>query len=79
MVDESAEYKALRETLVEARVAAEVTQRELAVRLRRPQSFVWKIENDARGIDVIEFVKVARALKVDPLKLLSRLVKAAEL
>jgi transcriptional regulator with XRE-family HTH domain len=79
MADESAEYKALRDILVEARVSAEMTQRDLALKLRRPQSFVWKIENDVRGIDVVEFIKVARALGVDPAKLLARVIKAADL
>jgi transcriptional regulator with XRE-family HTH domain len=51
---------------VEARVAAGVTQIELAERLGRPQSFVSKVEGGDRRLDVIEFLQITTALNVEP-------------
>jgi transcriptional regulator with XRE-family HTH domain len=51
---------------VEARVAAGVTQIELAERLGRPQSFVSKVEGGDRRLDVIEFLQITKALNVEP-------------
>jgi transcriptional regulator with XRE-family HTH domain len=51
---------------VEARVAAGVTQIELAERLGRPQSFISKVEGGDRRLDVIEFLQIITALNVDP-------------
>jgi transcriptional regulator with XRE-family HTH domain len=56
--------------LVEARKKAGVTQTQLAVKLGRPQSFVAKYEGRERRLDVAEFVGIARAMGVDPFKLL---------
>lgn len=61
--------------LTEARKKAGLTQSALAVRLRRPQSFVSKYERGERRLDVIEFGEVAQAIGVDPLKFLARLYK----
>jgi len=47
-----------------------MTQADLAVRLRRPQSFVAKYEVGERRLDLVEFVEVANALDTDPVKLL---------
>ena len=46
-------YTRLRELLTEARIHSGLTQTELAVRLRRPQSFVAKYEGGERRLDVI--------------------------
>lgn len=68
-------YKRLRESLVEARKSATLTQAELAARLARPQSFVSKYERGERRLDVVEFGEVARALRIDPLRFLGRLYR----
>lgn len=65
-------YKKLRELLVAARGEADLTQVELSLRLRRPQSFVSKYERGERRLDVIEFGEVARALGIDPLRILGK-------
>lgn len=70
------EHVALIEVLVQARVQAKLTQRELAKKLDRLQSFVGKIEQGDRHINVIEFIEFARALGVDPTKLFARVVQA---
>ena len=69
----SREHRVLCDLLVESREHAGLTQRDLAARLKRPHSYVAKIEGGERRLDVIEFIEVARALEVDPVKLLSRM------
>lgn len=66
-------YKRLRELLVAARRDANLTQVELSLRLKRPQSFVSKYERGERRLDVIEFGEVARALGIDPIRILDKL------
>ena len=56
----------LQALLTEGRVAAGLTQVELAARLRRPQSFVSKYEGGERRLDVVEFVEVTQAIGCDP-------------
>ena len=65
----SPEHQTLRELLVAARKQAQVAEA-----LGRPQSFVAKYEGGERRLDVIEFILVARALRVDPMKLLRLLI-----
>jgi transcriptional regulator with XRE-family HTH domain len=66
-------YKKFRVLLVEARKRADLTQSELSVRLKRPQSFVSKYERGERRLDVIEFGEVARAIGIDPISFLRKL------
>ena len=67
--------KKFRELLVDARRRADLTQAQLSSRLKRPQSFVSKYERGERRLDVVEFRDVARALGVDPLRLLGKLYR----
>ncbi|MFW3167687.1 helix-turn-helix transcriptional regulator [Pseudomonas syringae pv. syringae] len=73
----NARYQALLDLLLEARNAAGMTQKELAVRLGRPQSFVSKTENAERRLDVIELMDVCRGLGADPYALLIKLESMA--
>lgn len=59
-------YDAFRDTLVAVRKDAGVTQVELAARLGKPQQFVSKYERGDRRVDLVEFIAVCRALRVDP-------------
>jgi transcriptional regulator with XRE-family HTH domain len=61
--------------LVSTREAARLTQRDLATRLKRPQSFVGRIEAGERRVDVIEFIEIARVMGVDPGQLFSKLAE----
>lgn len=70
-----ARYQRLLEVLLDTRVEAGLTQKELATKLGRPQSFVSKTENAERRLDVIEFIDLCRGLDADPHKLLIRLEK----
>ena len=47
------------------------TMRSLAQVLGTPHSFIGKIENQERRLDVIEFMRYCDALEVDPLKVLT--------
>jgi transcriptional regulator with XRE-family HTH domain len=67
------QYSELLRLLLAAREAANLTQRDVAARLEKPQSFVSKYELGQRRIDVIEFFDIARALEIDPFELLHRL------
>jgi hypothetical protein len=46
-------------------------QRALAVRLKKLQSFVAKYVGGERRLDVVEFIRISRALDADPLKLVA--------
>lgn len=55
-----------REVLIAVRVAAHVTQKELAARLHRPASYVSEIERGNTWIRRSDFVAYANALGTDP-------------
>ncbi|MBL8758906.1 MAG: helix-turn-helix transcriptional regulator [Phycisphaerae bacterium] len=48
------------------RVAANLTQRDLGVRLRQPQSWVHNCETGNRRVDVAEFCRWCAACGIDP-------------
>src|SRR5258708_1361103 len=61
-------YERLRQRLVEMREKAGMTQRNLAQKLGRENSFVSRIELGERRLDVVEFFWVLRALGQDPVR-----------
>jgi len=67
------EYKKLCETLKAARVEKGLTQQEVGDRLSKPQSYVAKYERAERRLDVIEFVAISNALKINPVIFLRHL------
>lgn len=71
----SSGHEALRDALIAARKSADLTQAELADRLKCHQSFVARVESGERRIDVIELIVLARALEVSA----GNLLAAAEL
>lgn len=66
-------YRELIDLLTKLREAAAVTQTELALRLGKPQSYVAKVENLDRRLDMVELTDWARAIGVDGGTLLKRL------
>jgi ribosome-binding protein aMBF1 (putative translation factor) len=68
-------HRVLIATLVAARKKAGMTQRDLAARIKRPRSFVGRMEAGERRIDVIEFIQIARAVDGDPKELFGKLVR----
>ena len=67
------EYECAVAALTIARKNAGLTQKQLAARLRKPQSFVSKYERRERRLDVVEFVRVAQTIGVDPSEIISAL------
>lgn len=61
----TARYKRLQTALKAARKASGLTQAQVGERLGQPQSFVNKYESGERRLDVIEFLDVARVLKLE--------------
>ena len=59
-------YVRLIELMIAARKDAGVRQTDLAARLEQPQSYVSKVENRERRIDVAEYIGWMQALDLDP-------------
>ncbi|WP_312284285.1 helix-turn-helix domain-containing protein [Yokenella regensburgei] len=66
----SEEYQLVIRLLRTARLNRGLTQARLAEALGRPQSFVAKIENGERRLDVVEFIHIAHLLSLDPVELM---------
>lgn len=62
----SERYQLFCALLVERRKRAGLTQKAVAERLGKPQSFVAKYEQAERRLDVVEFLDVATAIGFDP-------------
>ncbi|AGR61693.1 helix-turn-helix transcriptional regulator [Citrobacter werkmanii] len=71
----SDEYQLVIKTLRSARIEQGITQTQLAESLGKPQSFVAKVENGERRLDVIEFAVIARLLSLDPAVILNAVMK----
>jgi transcriptional regulator with XRE-family HTH domain len=69
-------YRRLCRLLAGARKKAGLMQAEVAERLGQPQSYVSKVESGERRLDVAEYVEIARAIGVDPVKLLKQAMSA---
>lgn len=68
------EHKVVGQALADIRKRARVTQQELAKRLAKPQSFISAYENGQRRIDLLEFLRIAEALRVDPRRAFAEIV-----
>jgi transcriptional regulator with XRE-family HTH domain len=62
----SRQGQCLRETLVELRRQAGLTQRQLATKLQRERNFVGRLELGERRLDVVEFFWICRVCGVRP-------------
>ena len=72
----SPEYRLVLERLVALRHKAGLSQRELAEKLGREHSFVWRIETGERRLDVVEFHWVCEALGQDASRVYRDLIAA---
>lgn len=66
-------YERFQQLLIDARKAADLTQTQLAGKLRQPQSYVSKYERGERRLDLIEFLEVAHVLGIDPADFIKQL------
>lgn len=60
------EYDEIRDTLIQARECAGLTQRSLGAKVGRSASHIALIETGQRKLDVLEFYFIAEALGLDP-------------
>lgn len=67
-------YRQLCGILRKLRQDCGLTQRDLAERLSRQRSFVWKTETAERRLDAVELVRWCRACEAEPLEVFKRLV-----
>jgi transcriptional regulator with XRE-family HTH domain len=66
-------YRQFVARLRQARESANLSQDELALRLRKTQTFVSKIETAQRTLDLLDFLRWAKETNVDELELLQEL------
>ena len=69
------ELVVLGNVLVRARERAGLKQSEVAARLALPASYLSKVENGTRRLDVIEFIQIAQAMDSDPAEIIRELRK----
>ncbi len=59
------QYQTFLSMLIKERKKANLTQVQLALALKKPQSFISKYEKGERRLDVIEFLDIAEAVGFD--------------
>lgn len=69
------ELSILGRILAATRESAGIKQSDLAARLDVPASYLSKIENGTRRLDVIELIQIAEAMKVDPGEIVREVAK----
>lgn len=69
-------YDLIMTLLRETRLAAGLSQTELAARLRRPQNYVSKCELGERRVDLLEWLEFLDACESRPAVFLRRMQKA---
>lgn len=62
----------------EERTKRGLSQSVLAQMLDKPQSFIAKIEKGERRVDLIEFLTIAKAMKIDPIKFIRNLQRKSD-
>jgi len=67
------ELLVLGRVLVRARERAGLKQSEVAARLGLPASYLSKVENGTRRLDVIELLRIAAAMDTDAVEIMRKL------
>jgi transcriptional regulator with XRE-family HTH domain len=70
------ELVTLGQVLVSARERAGLKQSDVAAKLGLPASYLSKIENGSRRLDVIELLQIAEAIGTDPEEIVRELQSA---
>jgi transcriptional regulator with XRE-family HTH domain len=58
-------YDYLRSLLIHARENAGLRQEDVAKKLKRPQSYISKVELGERRLDLVEFIELTQAIGAD--------------
>lgn len=72
------EYDVLLDLLRTARERAGLTQHGLSKALDEDPMYIHKVENKDRRLDLLEFVELCRALRMDPRDVLEDWLRAVE-
>lgn len=72
---ERQKYDYLRSELKKARLEAGLLQADLAKTLKKPQSYISKVESGERGLDIIEYLNYCKGIGIDPIKWLKKLTE----
>jgi transcriptional regulator with XRE-family HTH domain len=72
----ASEIVTLGQVLVSARERAGLKQSDVAAKLGLPASYLSKIENGSRRLDVIELLQIAEAIGTDPAEIVRELQSA---
>lgn len=78
LYDQVLVYRRIRlfsQVIAPGKEAAGLTQTELAGRLNKPQSYIYKNESGERRVDVTEYLDIMYALGKDPHEILDELCK----
>ena len=67
-------YQIVGAALAAVRQRENLTQVELAARLRKPQSVVSAYEAGKRRVDVVEFLLIVRSLGADPVDIFAEIM-----
>ena len=65
----------LQEVLVELRKSAGLTQRQLAIKLKREHNLVGRLELGERRLDLVEFYWFCKACEADPANVAQQLMR----
>ena len=71
---ERQKYETLRFELKKSRQEAKMLQIDVAKKLKKPQSYISKVESGERTIDLIEFISYCDALGLDAPKWIRKLL-----
>ena len=66
---------ALAAAVVDLRKQRNMTQRGLAAAVGREQNYIARIEQGQRRVDLIEWIVLCRACKVDPIEQISAMLR----
>ncbi|WP_034297017.1 helix-turn-helix transcriptional regulator [Herbaspirillum sp. RV1423] len=69
-------YEALRLQLQAVRIKAQLTQTDLAQKMRKTQSYISKVENGERYVDVMEFIDWCEICQEPPNRILQKILKS---
>ncbi|MEG3135530.1 helix-turn-helix transcriptional regulator [Rouxiella sp. T17] len=71
----SEDYQSVISMLKNARKERGITQTQLSEAFGRPQSFIAKVENGERRLDIVEFLHLARLLNFEPAAVIDKIYR----